>query len=243
MKTTAHDIEENLRNRFQPPSFAYLTQVRNGTGFSGTVRTADALVMGLWPSRGLYLQGFEIKVSRGDWMNELKNPAKAEEIAQYCDLWWVVAPKDIVNLEELPENWGLMVPNGMTTKTIKEAKQLKPKTLDRAFLAAILRRAQEELTPESKIKKAYDEGRIKGNDDKQSQVEFIDMQFKKLKEVVHNFEKKAGFNIDTWRGESIGEAVRMVLDGRHLHLKEDLYLLLDRSKSITESIEKELTKV
>ena len=47
----------------------------------------------VWPSRGLYLHGFEIKVHRNDWLRELKNPAKAEEIAGYCHFWWVVATR------------------------------------------------------------------------------------------------------------------------------------------------------
>ena len=101
---TASDIEDLLSNRFCAPAWAFLPQVRNGTGFLNVTRTVDAIAMGLWPSRGLYMHGFEIKVRRGDWLNELRNPEKAEEIGQFCDFFWVVAPKEVIKFEEVPDN-------------------------------------------------------------------------------------------------------------------------------------------
>jgi len=81
-----------LKERFAAPEFAFLPHVRNGTGYArGTTRTADALAMSLWPSRGLELYGFEIKSERRDWLRERENPEKAEEICRFCDRWWVVA--------------------------------------------------------------------------------------------------------------------------------------------------------
>ena len=154
----AEEIINLLRNRFCPPAWAFMPQVRNGTGFQSVTRTADAIAMGLWPSRGLYLHGFEIKVYRGDWLNELKQPEKAETIAQFCDYWWIVAPKDLIKVEEIPPLWGLMIPHGSTTKIIKEAKQFTPKPIDKLFLAAILRRAHDIVTPEASLNKSFKEG-------------------------------------------------------------------------------------
>jgi hypothetical protein len=55
------------------------------------------------------LSGFEIKSYRGDWLRELKNPAKAEGIASCCNYWWIVAGNlEIVQTGELPEPWGLL---------------------------------------------------------------------------------------------------------------------------------------
>ena len=59
-----------LRYRFCQPEWAFLSQVRNGTGYLRTTRTADALAMSLWPSRGLHLYGFEIKVRKSDWKKD-----------------------------------------------------------------------------------------------------------------------------------------------------------------------------
>lgn len=239
---TSDDLEQSLRTRFCPPEWAFIPQVRNGTGYLKTPRTADALAMGLWPSRGLHLHGFEIKVNRGDWIRELKNPQKAEELAQFCDFWWIVAPQDIIKAEEVPVTWGLMVPFGMTTKIIKQAQQLTPETVDKLFLAALLRRAQEVVTPEAKIKASFEEGKIKGREDFKQEFEYATRDYRELQKAVSVFEKKSGVSIDNWNCAEIGEAVRMVLNGEHLRIKSSLENLLEQSKKITERIEEELRK-
>lgn len=66
---------------------------------------ADALAVDLYRNE---IHGYEIKASRGDWLNELKNPEKSNHIAKYCDFWWIAAPKDLIQLSELPTDWGLI---------------------------------------------------------------------------------------------------------------------------------------
>lgn len=73
-----------LRKTFKPPAYIVLGEVRNTTGYARRVRIADALVLSTWPSRGLYIHGFEIKSSRNDWLREFGAPEKAEEIFQFC---------------------------------------------------------------------------------------------------------------------------------------------------------------
>jgi len=55
---------ELLQKRFPSEEYACLPQVRNATGYSSVIRTADAIAMSLWPSRGLDLHGFEFKSLR-----------------------------------------------------------------------------------------------------------------------------------------------------------------------------------
>ena len=50
--------------------YAFLRQVRNAAGFDAK-RTFDAVVVGLWPSRGHDIHVIEVKVSRSDWQREL----------------------------------------------------------------------------------------------------------------------------------------------------------------------------
>ncbi len=238
---TAKDIEQLISNRFCAPEYAFIPQVRNGTGYLNTIRTADAIAMGLWPSRGLYLNGFEIKVNRGDWLSELKNPAKADEIAQFCDFWWVVAPKDIIKVEEVPALWGLMIPFGATTKILKPAQLLKSNDPDKLFLAAILRRAQETITPEAELKESFNKGKIKGEENAQIHFKYERDEHNRLKQAVDDFEKASGVKINEWRGaERIGEAVRMVLEGEHLRAKEELKRLLKQAEEIVEDIKNKL---
>ena len=141
---TERDVLRLLRERHQAPAWGFLEHVANGTGRHQS-RTADALAMSLWPSRGLELHGFEVKVYRGDWLRELADPAKADEIAARCHRWWVVAgDESIVTQDDLfPQTWGLMVVRDGALSVVREAPLLTPAALTWEFLAAILRRAAE----------------------------------------------------------------------------------------------------
>lgn len=150
--SSAEAVLNALRKRYDGNAWALFENVSNATGGRAS-RWADALVMSLWPSRGLDIHGVEIKVSRSDMMRELQDPQKAEAVASYCDYWWVaVGSASIVKIDELPRTWGLLVPISVkgvvTMKAVKEAAKLKPKALDRGFLASILRRASEQYNPE-----------------------------------------------------------------------------------------------
>lgn len=140
---TSGTMRERIRKHFPADRYAVLFEVRNATGFSVKRRDGycDAMVMGLWPSRGLELWGIEIKVSRGDWLRELKRPEKCEEFFRYCHRWFVVAPSGMVKREELPPTWGLMIPSRDGLRAIVEAPLLEPKPADVGLLASICRSA------------------------------------------------------------------------------------------------------
>jgi hypothetical protein len=142
--TSASDVVVALRKRYPSPTWAFFECVANGTG-SRADRWADALAMGIWPSRGLEIHGIEIKVSRSDLLRELRDPKKAEAVAAYCDYWWIaVGDPKIVKVEELPPAWGLLVPSAKDgMRPLRAAVRTETKTLDRPFVAALLRRAAE----------------------------------------------------------------------------------------------------
>ena len=94
-----------LRTKFSDQGYAIFPQVPDGTG-ARKRRTADAIMMSLWPSRGLHLFGIEYKSSLADWRRELKNPDKAESISRYCDYWYILAPAGIIDVAEVPPAWG-----------------------------------------------------------------------------------------------------------------------------------------
>ena len=106
------EIIKRLASKFPSPLYGFITQFRNGTGFMAN-RTADAMAMSLWPSRGLHIYGFEVKKTRTDWLREFKKPEKADDIGIYCHYWYlVVGSEDIVKDEEIPKTWGLIIPHG-----------------------------------------------------------------------------------------------------------------------------------
>ena len=237
------DLMELLRSRFPPPAWAFIPQVRNATGFVNIARTADAIAMSLYPSRGLDLHGFEIKINRSDWLKELKTPEKAEEIAQFCDFWWVVSTKEIVKIEEMPLNWGLLIPHGSTMKVVKQAKLLKAKPIDHLFLAAILRRAQKVITTEAKLEEYFKEGEKRGKESAKFEIEDALQKYQVLESAVLEFEKISGVHINRWDIGDIGSAVRMVLNSGHLKIKEQLQTLLETAKNIAIDIEKQLNEL
>ncbi|HLY04872.1 MAG TPA: hypothetical protein VKR31_03905 [Rhizomicrobium sp.] len=149
LRMTAGEVRVALRAHFPHPEYGTLYEVAQGTGWASN-RRIDALVMSLWPSRGLHLYGIEIKVDRGDWRRELANPAKAEELAAFCDFFYVAAPRGVVPAEELPENWGLLECHESGVRRAKIAAKLEaPKNASRMFLAALFRAAMRAPDPET----------------------------------------------------------------------------------------------
>ncbi len=127
---------------FREPAHVWLYEVRSETGFRSRVqRYADALVCSVWPSRGLWIAGVEMKVSRSDWVRELNNPEKSVALQRCCDFWWVAAPVGVVQLSELPETWGLYEIDGKKVKQTKAAPKLTPEPLHIDFLLSVLRNA------------------------------------------------------------------------------------------------------
>lgn len=97
-------------------------------------RIADFIAADKYPGipygSSLALHGHEVKVSRSDWLTELRDPDKAEAFKRYMHHWWLVVPsKDIVKPGELPEGWGLMVQSGDKLRAVTKAPRLTPEQL------------------------------------------------------------------------------------------------------------------
>lgn len=157
---TAPQVEGSVREYYAKNGYVCLSQVRNGTGFEKRqVRTADMLAISTWPSRGLFTEGVEIKVSSSDLARELASPAKAEEIAQYCTYWWIAGPEGIADKQALPANWGLISVNEkLKAKVSISAKRLEPKPMDELFVCACLRSFAEFYVPKSDVEEAVRKG-------------------------------------------------------------------------------------
>lgn len=146
----AADVRAALRRHFAAPSHAIVYEVAQATGFDAH-RHLDAVAMSLWPSHGLSLHGIEIKVTLHDWRREIRQPDKAEQIARFCDFFWVAAPADLIPLDDLPEAWGLIAvdPAGTAKVAKRAAKRETPADGGRPFLAAMLRAADRPIDPDS----------------------------------------------------------------------------------------------
>ncbi len=221
-----HDgtIRALLRARFCPKEWALMEEVRSHTGYGKGERYADAIAMNLYPSRGLEIYGFEIKVSRSDWKRELADANKSAPIQCFCDRWYIVAPLGLVEKAELPVTWGLMETDKEATKLITkvEAPPLAAKALDRAFVASMLRNATE--TMESRLSQAtlsneaYAKGKKDGEEryvrDHKLAMEALEKrlgatssELSGLKRALQAFEQKSGIHINSFDGPKLGEAV------------------------------------
>lgn len=116
-----------MQRRYGSDAYVLMFEVGNSTGFACN-RHADALAVGLWPSKGIEIIGFEFKESRSDWLRELKEPAKAESIYRYCHRWYlVVSDAAILKHGELPKTWGQLTlqKDGKLKESVK-APKLEP---------------------------------------------------------------------------------------------------------------------
>lgn len=210
-KVTSADLMVMLQARHPAPKWALFSQVRNSTGFSAKPRTADALAMGLWPSIGLYLHGFEIKVSRSDWLREIQDPAKADAIGKHCHYWWIVATPKVVKIEELPASWGLLEPVGNGLRVKSAADKRDPELASWEFLASLMRQVHESSASKEQLEKEYRRGITQGENQIDHRAKYAMRQLEHLQETVTAFEKSSGLKIHHWTAGDIGKAVKALM--------------------------------
>lgn len=227
-----------LEARYPKTEYAFFKEVPNGTG-SQCNRHCDAMAMSLWPSRGLFLTGFELKVSRTDWVKELKQPGKAEPIAQYCDFWYlVVGSKDIVHAGELPPNWGMLAPVAGKLKVITEATKLEPIEIPRKFLAALMRVTQAQISRNAvalhEKQKEYQRGYEQGRSSR-------DFEVSQLRRAIEGFEKHAEVTLTAYNGGSLAEALKLVQETNGLAEKRRVITMIRKqAAAIVTAIDKSI---
>lgn len=233
-KITSTDMEKYLAERYSDSyQWVFLTQVRSSTGSAS--RIADAMAFNMYGSTGYEILGFEIKVSRSDWLSELKNMAKSNEIMEYCDKWYlVVSDANIVQDGELPKNWGLLVLKD--GKLVQKVRAIATKTtpMELPFIASLLRRSANEI---ERIKSTYikkediagevEKARKKGYEDaKGYQGLRTEESLTKLQQQVSEFERATGVRFDEWKGKehakTLGMYVKLAMDLNERTLEYDI---------------------
>lgn len=201
---------------YQKNGYVVLSQVRNGTGFKKKPRTADMMIFSTWPSRGLHCEGIEIKVSRSDLQAELANPQKAEDIAKYCQFWWLAVPDDLITpAMMIPPGWGIIAVNENGKASVaKQAASCETVPMDTLLCCSVIRNFSENYTANDDVQekvKAATEKAVKEAADSKSHRQ------KEAQEALAVFQKETGVNLLTDRGNPIwdikgaGEAVRTLM--------------------------------
>lgn len=145
---TASTIYDSIAAAHTAPEWAVFSEVSDATGGRAS-RRADALALNLWPSRGLEIRGFEIKISRSDLKRELNDPSKADAIGKYCHTWCLATPIGLIKESDpVPSTWGIFEADSGSgvfkrMPTTRPADEVKVPT--RLFVAAIVRAAHAEI--------------------------------------------------------------------------------------------------
>jgi hypothetical protein len=149
-------VLDGLRELYPAPNWALVPEVRAGIGASTdleVLRAADAIAVHLWPAAsaaadGWRLHGFEIRVSRSEWLREIAQPVKSGPLKLFCAAWYVVVPSPwkhiVVERRELPDRWGLIEIDAGAPRIVVPAIERIAEPPTSAFLRALLRAAVRE---------------------------------------------------------------------------------------------------
>lgn len=146
---SAEDLVNLIRRRYVTNDGAYnrhviLEQVPDGTGMFQS-RWVDVAVFEMFPSKGLTRFAFEVKVSRSDFLEELSHPEKHLWCQDCFHEFWFVAPKDVIQLAELPPNIGWLYPTIKGLARARHAVRNPNPKLDDTLLAGFMRAAGKEI--------------------------------------------------------------------------------------------------
>lgn len=186
----------------------------------GTTSRFDALAIMGWGSRGFEAVGFEIKVTRGDWLKELKDPSKADPLVSLCTRWWVCAPPGVVNVAELPESWGLLVCHPTQTRAAKQAPKLSPSPWPpEMWRCMLLRLADRKQYEPTEISAARDEGYSRGYEAGEAsakwQIDNAKEDRDRLAAIIDKAQQATGVNLYGWVDyEDLGAAMKVLRNGR-----------------------------
>lgn len=206
---TEGEVLDRLASKYGGDDWIFLRHVKDAAGF-GNSRAADGIAMGLWPSRGLEISGFEVKVSRPDFLAEIRDPKKAEIFFSLVDRFWlVVGNAKICTVDEVPETWGLIVPHGRGLRVIKHAPTKRKSgepipEMDRLFVAALLRKANVSVYTEDDVAAIKEAARKDGQWTANMKNENKLIEAEGKLEAVKDFEAASGIEIRRYSGEDIG---------------------------------------
>ncbi|MDP2779753.1 hypothetical protein [Devosia sp.] len=108
---TAKAIIAVLRKNHEPPQYAFFEELRCGTGATPGAdadQRLDAWCINCWPMHRLARTAYEVKISRADYLLELKHPRKRRRALLLSNLFYFVAPKGLLREDELPVEAGLI---------------------------------------------------------------------------------------------------------------------------------------
>ncbi len=216
---TAGALGDLLAAKYPRDRYALFFNVPDDVGLKAR-RRADAIAFGLWGSVGHFVDGFELKVSRSDWLREVKQVEKADPFVARCDRWWLVTSSPaIAKLEEIPACWGWMAATKGGLRVQRPAPRL-PQPADgamqRLFVLGVLRMAQEHNADPETHRRAIDDLRRQHTETFEariaSEVERQTRKIPELNEKVAAAEKAVGLKITDWKFERVAKLAKKLVE-------------------------------
>lgn len=185
-------------------------------------RRADAIVIGNWGSTGRLVHGMEIKVSRSDWLRELKQTEKADPWIARCDRWWLVTADDkMAKPEEIPHLWGWMCATKKGGLRIQKPAAIIPQpegTMHKLFAIGLIRAAVQRgaraVLDDPLVVRQLEDQRTRYEDMLKRATEgsrsVASDRLKTLQERVVRWETDSGMKLEDWNLGNVGKLAKVL---------------------------------
>lgn len=158
-KLTTAEVENLLRAKYPRDRYAMFFNVPDAVSLDAR-RRIDAVAIGIWRSVGREVQAFELKVSRSDWLRELKHVDKADPFIAICDRFWLVTgDTSVAKLDEIPSCWGWMTATSHGLRVQRPAQKLPTdrENMPWGFTVGLLRKLHDDLLASPDVRAHIDE--------------------------------------------------------------------------------------
>lgn len=201
------------------------------------------------------VHGYEIKVSRQDFLRDEKWP----EYMAHCNCMWFVAPKSVIQLEELPAEVGLLEISKNGKRLFTRRKAVKrdieiPEDLWRYVLMCRATISEKEITGNRSVahweewlrqkKRKHDLGyAVRGKigkivDQTQRENERLRHENETLRDVREILEAAGIDSVQSWRAR---EELRRKIEEQHSGLRDELRRALKSAAKAIHALEGELS--
>lgn len=199
---TAPRLRSEIAVRYAPPEWLLESELTLGN------RRLDVVAFNLWGARSHRIVGFEIKVSRGDWLRELNAFQKSEEWMNVADAFYVVTPPKLIQAGELPDGWGHLELCGSRMMTRRHATVREGRsTIPREIAARIMGRLAGREASEERNARWQAEAQLKSDAEKRARESIArerEQELHELEELRTNYReilKALGVRPNEWRAQ------------------------------------------
>ncbi len=213
----SNEIKEALKKSYCQPEWILGFEVPNATG-GLSKRRADAVAMNLFPSKNYEIRGFEIKISKSDLKKDLENGCKSNEVAKYCDYWFLATPKGLTEEFTLPATWGVIEFDGLKLRQKVKPQRIEKVPMSSSFAAALLQTQSRNIWQEinatinTRVQEATEEKLKNERHDWEQRSIGLENDYREVVERLNQIKEKTGFDlINMWFTDDQIEIIKTAL--------------------------------